>query len=63
MHSNLPTFPNYRLGPIDGSESDSLDIDNIPVAEFRYDQDTMNYRCIDFTNLSWYEPEEFWWDW
>ncbi|MGB3130400.1 MAG: T9SS type A sorting domain-containing protein, partial [Saprospiraceae bacterium] len=18
---------------------------------------------IDFTNLSWYEPEEFWWDW
>ncbi|MBK7223915.1 MAG: T9SS type A sorting domain-containing protein [Saprospiraceae bacterium] len=63
MHSNLPTFPNYRLGPIDGSESDSLGIDNIPVAEFRYDQDTMNYRSIDFTNLSWYEPEEFWWDW
>jgi PKD repeat protein len=63
MHGNLPTFPNYRLGPIDGSPSDSLGIDNIPVAEFRYDQDTMNYRSIDFTNLSWYEPEEFWWDW
>jgi hypothetical protein len=63
MHANLPTFPNYRLGPIDGSPCDSLGIDNIPVAEFRYDQDTMNYRSIDFTNLSWYEPEEFWWDW
>ncbi len=63
LHANIPTFPNYRLGPIDGSESDSLGIDNIPVAEFRYDQDTMNYHSIDFTNLSWYEPEEFWWDW
>jgi len=63
MNNCLPTFPNYRLGPIDGSPSDSLGIDNIPVAEFRYDQDTMNYRSIDFTNLSWYEPEEFWWDW
>ena len=62
-HNNLPSFPNYRLGPIDGSPSDSLGIDNIPVAEFRYDQDTMNYRSIDFTNLSWYEAEEFWWDW
>ncbi len=59
----IPNFPNYRLGPIDGSPSDSLGIDNIPVAEFRYDQDTMNYRSLDFTNLSWYEPEEFWWDW
>ncbi|MBK7223917.1 MAG: hypothetical protein IPH96_00235 [Saprospiraceae bacterium] len=63
LHANIPTFPNYRLGPIDGSESDSLGIDNIPVAEFRYDQDTINYHSIDFTNLSWYEPEEFWWDW
>jgi hypothetical protein len=33
------------------------------VAEFRYDQDSMHYRNIAFTNLSWYEPEEFWWDW
>lgn len=31
LHANIPTFPNYRLGPIDGSESDSLGIDNIPV--------------------------------
>ncbi len=62
-HNNLPSFPNYRLGPIDGSVSDSLGIDNIPVAEFRYDQDTVNFRSIDFTNLSWYEAEEFWWDW
>lgn len=62
-HNNLPSFPNYRLGPNDGSDADTLGIDNIPVAEFRYDQDTSHYRKIEFTNLSWYESEEFWWDW
>ena len=63
MHSNIPSFPNYRLGPIDGSVSDSLGINNVPVAEFRYDQDTIEYKKIEFTNLSWYEPDEWWWDW
>ncbi len=63
VHKDIPTFPNYRLGPIDGSLSDTLDINNIPVAEFRYDQDTSEYKKIEFTNLSWYEPEEWWWDW
>lgn len=58
----MNSFPNYRLGPIDGSKSDSLGIDNIPVAEFRYDQDTINFKQFEFTNLSWYEPTEFWWD-
>ncbi len=62
-HNNLPSFPNYRLGPIDGSIADTLGIDNIPVAEFRYDQDTLKYRKIEFTNLSWYDPDEWWWDW
>lgn len=63
MLSNIPSFPNYRLGPIDGSVSDSLGINNVPVAEFRYDQDTGEYKKIEFTNLSWYEPYEYWWDW
>lgn len=59
----IPDFPNYRLGPIDGSACDSLNIDNIPVSEFRYDQDSTTFLKIDFTNLSYYEPTEFWWDW
>lgn len=62
-HSAFPSFPNYRLGPIDGSSCDTLGIDNIPIAEFRYNQDTLDFLKIDFTNLSWYDPEEFWWDW
>jgi hypothetical protein len=62
-HNNLPSFPNYRLGPIDGSTADSLGINNIPVAEFRYDQDTNEYKTIEFNNLSWFEPDEWWWDW
>ncbi len=63
VHKDIPTFPNYRLGPIDGSLCDTLGINNIPVAEFRYDQDTSEYKKIEFTNLSWYEPDEWWWDW
>ncbi|MBK8243938.1 MAG: T9SS type A sorting domain-containing protein [Saprospiraceae bacterium] len=63
MQETIPNHPNYRLGPIDGSPCDTLGINNIPVAEFRYDQDTSEYKKIEFTNLSWYEPDEYWWDW
>ncbi len=63
MQYNLPSFPNYRLGPIEGSISDTLGIDNIPVAEFRYDQDTLSFLKFEFTNLSFYEPVEWWWNW
>ncbi len=63
LQETIPNHPNYRLGPIDGSPCDTLGINNIPVAEFRYNQDTSEYKKIEFTNLSWYEPDEFWWDW
>ncbi|MBL0235388.1 MAG: T9SS type A sorting domain-containing protein [Saprospiraceae bacterium] len=63
LQVTIPNHPNYRLGPIDGSPCDTLGINNIPVAEFRYDQDTSEYKKIEFTNLSWYEPDEYWWDW
>ncbi|MBK7810880.1 MAG: T9SS type A sorting domain-containing protein [Saprospiraceae bacterium] len=61
----LPHFPNYRLGPIDGSVCDSLGIDNVPWAWWRYDQDTVRYRCFEFVDLSGYlteesEPEWYW---
>lgn len=59
--SSLPNFPNYRLGPWDGSPCDSLGINNHPVAKFRYDQDTLNYRSISFTDLSYYQPNI--WNW
>jgi len=60
--SSIPNFPNYRLGPIDGSPCDTLGINNVPVALFRYAADTMDYRSVVFHDLSYYEPEEWLWD-
>ncbi|MBK7233635.1 MAG: T9SS type A sorting domain-containing protein [Saprospiraceae bacterium] len=58
-------MPNFRLGPVDGSSCDTLGIDNIPWAWWRYDQDTSRYRCFEFVDLSGYlteesEPEWYW---
>ncbi|MCB9295078.1 MAG: PKD domain-containing protein [Lewinellaceae bacterium] len=60
--SSLPNFPNYRLGPIDGSPCDTLGIDNIPLARWRYGQDTLEPLQVAFTDLSAYEPAEWHWD-
>jgi hypothetical protein len=37
-------------------------LDNHPVAKFRYDQDTSNYLQVAFTDLSYYEPAAWHWD-
>jgi hypothetical protein len=58
----LPNNPNYRLGPIDGSPCDTLGIDNIPLAAFRYDRDSSNALRIEFTELADYEPETWYWE-
>jgi hypothetical protein len=58
----LPNNPNYRLGPIDGSPCDTLGIDNIPLAAFRYDRDSSNALRIEFTELADYEPETWHWE-
>jgi hypothetical protein len=54
-------LPNYRLGPEDGSICDSLGIKNAPVADFRYEIDTINPLKVSFRNLSYFEPETFYW--
>jgi hypothetical protein len=54
-------LPNYRLGPEDGSVCDSLGINNAPVADFRYEIDTINPLKVGFRNLSYFEPETFYW--
>ncbi len=56
-----PHFPNYRLGPLDGSPCDTLGFDNNPIAKYRYDQDSTDYLQVEFTDLSYYEPVE--WSW
>lgn len=56
-------YPNYRLGPVDGSACDTLGLDNRPEALFRHDlEDTLSALRITFTDLSYYEPAEWHWD-
>ncbi|HAD13573.1 MAG TPA: hypothetical protein DCF33_14190 [Saprospirales bacterium] len=59
-HGNLPHFPNFRLGPVDGSACDTLGLDNHPLAGWRYDK--TEGLSVDFTSVSWYEPDTWWWD-
>lgn len=58
----MPHFPNYRLGPLDGSPCDTLGLDNLPVAKFRYEQDSSDFLKVEFTDLSYYEPSDWEWD-
>ncbi|MCB0527984.1 MAG: PKD domain-containing protein [Saprospiraceae bacterium] len=59
-YANMTHYPNFRLGPVDGSPCDTLGIDNHPLAGWRYERsgDLM----VDFTSVSWYEPEAWLWD-
>jgi PKD domain len=58
-YKNLPHFPNFRLGPLDGSTCDSLGLDNLPRAAWRYDRTAGS--AADFTSLAWGQPN--WWAW
>ena len=58
---SVPNHPNYRLGPLDGSACDTLGIDNLPRAWWRYAHDTLDPKLIQFHDLSYYEPT--WWAW
>ena len=58
----MPSFPNYRLGPIDGSVCDTLGINNNPIANFRWEvKDSLAPLDVTFIDLSSYEPDE--WNW
>ena len=62
----FPNFPNYRLGPLDGSICDTLGLNNTPFARYRYDQDSSRYRCFRFLDLTAFIPPEsepqWYWD-
>lgn len=58
----VPNHPNYRLGPLDGSACDTLGLNNFPQAWWRYTQDTLNPVRFDFHDLSYYEPDNWLWD-
>ena len=61
-YQNTPVFPNFRLGPLDGSPCDTLGIDNHPLADFRPDPTDTNHLAIQFWDVSSYEPAEWLWD-
>jgi hypothetical protein len=58
----VPNIPEFRLGPDDGSPCDTLGLDNHPIAKFRYEPDSSNYKKIRFTDLSYFRPETWSWD-
>ncbi len=59
----MPNFPNFRLGPLDGSSCDTLGLNNLPVANFRWEtEDALSPLKAEFTNLSYYEPATWLWD-
>ena len=58
----LPNLPWYRLGPEDGSTCDTLGLDNLPMAHFRFDPDPDDSLNVVFTDLSAYQPEQWQWE-
>jgi PKD repeat protein len=61
-YESIPNFPHFRLGPLDGSSCDTLGLDNNPIAKFRYEADTADHLKVRFTDLSYYRPETWHWD-
>ena len=58
----IPNFPHYRLGPLDGSPCDTLGLDNNPVAKYRYEVDSIDFLRLRFTDLSYFRPVTWSWD-
>lgn len=54
-------MPYFRLGPSDGSSCDTLGLNNIPIAYFTYQTDTLDPLSVAFTDLSYFNPEEYVW--
>jgi hypothetical protein len=60
---SAPNLPNYRLGPMDGSPCDTLEINNLPQAWWRFEEQEPGWpNEIRFTDLSFFDPEVWHWD-
>ncbi len=60
--SEFTLFPNYRLGPLDGSPCDTLGLDNHPLSGFRCETLPGEPLSVEFTDNSFYEPAQWAWD-
>ncbi|TVQ45645.1 MAG: hypothetical protein EA362_08765, partial [Saprospirales bacterium] len=59
---DFPNHPNYRLGPAAGSGCDTLGIEHLPRAWYRYNDVHLEYNERRFTDISYFEPENWFWD-
>ena len=58
-----PNVANFRIGPVDGSTCDTLGLNNQPVSSWRWElQDSTDENTIRFTDLSYFRPENWHWD-
>ena len=63
QNHTIPTFPHYRLGPVDGSACDTLGLDNHPLCHWRWEQERPYLPLeVTFTDLTTYEPTYWLWD-
>jgi hypothetical protein len=53
--------PYFRLSSYEGSLCDTLGINNLPIADFRYEIDSLNPLRVHFRNLSYFDPKTFNW--
>lgn len=61
-YTSVSYSPYYRLGPLDNTPCDSIGLDNLPIAWYRYEQDTLDLLNVSFFDLSYYEPATWSWD-
>jgi hypothetical protein len=61
-YSSVSYNPYFRLGPLDNSSCDTLERDNLPVAWYRQEQDTLDLLKVNLYDLSYYEPTAWSWD-
>jgi hypothetical protein len=59
---SVQNFPNYRLGPLDGTSCDTLGLDNHPISWWRHEVEAEDPQEIRFTDLSCFRPEVWHWD-
>jgi len=59
----INNFANYNLGPIDGSPCDTLEIDNHPIARFKWAvEGLLSPQHIKFADYSYHAPNTWFWD-
>jgi len=58
----MPYAADFSLGPLDGSPCDTSELDNHPMARFRFETEWPDLASIRFTDLSPFDPVTWHWD-